>query len=217
MVGETEESELSEVSEELWELDGEELWELEMLEELLGRLEEVPDEELEDLSLLKQAVMLIIIAMASRTAVVRVSFIRLTPIKNNYTGQSLRRAHTEKRKEYFFILYFTTFLRGNKDAKSCLLSQRYYAQLRVSYVGRKNFFAGDLEKFLNFAGTCPVRFFPYKRTAADRQFFRGVCTLWRAVGCATMKLKKRRAGRKAPDGLCLKKEEQHETSGLYSQ
>jgi hypothetical protein len=104
MVGETEESELSEVSEELPELDGEELWELEMLEELLGRLEEVPDEELEDLSLLKQAVMLIIIAMASRTAVVRVSFIRLTPIKNNYTGQSLRRAHTEKRRKYFYYI-----------------------------------------------------------------------------------------------------------------
>ena len=150
MVGETEGSELSEVSEELSELDGEELWELEileeLLEELLGRLEEVPDEELEDLSLLKQAVMLIIIAMASRTAVVRVSFIRLTPIKNNYTGQGLRRAHTEKRKKYFFILYSTTFLRGNKDAKSCLLSQRYYVQLQVSYVRRKNFFAGYLEK-----------------------------------------------------------------------
>ena len=155
MVGETEESELSEVSEELSELDGEELWELEMLEELLGRLEEVPDEELEDLSLLKQAVMLIIIAMASRTAVVRVSFIRLTPIKNNYTGQGLRRAHTEKRKEYFFILYSTTFLCGNKDAKSCLLSQRYYVQLRVSYVGRKNFFAGELEKIFKFCGDVP--------------------------------------------------------------
>lgn len=102
MVGEAEESELPvlpEVPEELPEVEEpeelvepeepEELRESEEPAELLGRLEEAleegleeePDEELEDLSLLKQAVMLSIIAIATRTVVVRVSFIRFTPIK----------------------------------------------------------------------------------------------------------------------------------------
>ena len=127
MVGEAEESEplvLPEVPEELPEPEveepdelpepeePEELRESEEPDELLGRLEEVldevleeePDEELEDLSLLKQAVMLSIIAIASRTVVVRVSFIRFTPI-NKLVMPGMAWSFTHKKWKAAFALY----------------------------------------------------------------------------------------------------------------
>lgn len=127
MVGEAEESEplvLPEAPEELPEPEveepdelpepeePEELRESEEPDELLGRLEEVldevleeePDEELEDLSLLKQAVMLSIIAIASRTVVVRVSFIRFTPI-NKLVMPGMAWSFTHKKWKAAFALY----------------------------------------------------------------------------------------------------------------